>query len=494
MASSLDDIRDFVRERVQGRKVILTGDGASSFQAKIEQFRTMGAGPFLAITLKTPINDEINLGDDVTRIDVELEIDPEIFTNEASWIELFENPPEYIQKAVDDFDPDKTAFFTIFRFRTSTHAFGRKIDAARKSDWVQLEDKTFIDGFFAQHEIPAPSSTIVDAEYDSMAQASKMMNQGDGTVWSGDSTKGLSSRGNMVRWMRPDAEEQDLDHFVEKFSSACESIRIAQFIEGRPCSIHGFVFDNGVAIFRPVELLVLRGEHGKFWFAGTNTYWQPSIELRVEMRSVARLVGDALRSEYNYRGAFCCDGIAGKNGYVINELNTRIGDGLGYVANALPDFPLEIMQDLALAGQLEDIPDEFIGAVEDTVLAAGDAVPWEKIRVYQAGDFEKDEEMELYASFNEEDEMHLEGEADLNRYTKAVVKIDDAKALENFGKVRVLPGSNYGMIIFDLNEDTVPSGPSLAKHVGSALRRCAEEFGADTTGISTAKDVYGQEN
>ena len=189
MASSLDDIRDFVRERVQGRKVILTGDGASSFQAKIEQFRTMGAGPFLAITLKTPINDEINLGDDVTRIDVELEIDPEIFTNEASWIELFENPPEYIQKAVDDFDPDKTAFFTIFRFRTSTHAFGRKIDAARKSDWVQLEDKTFIDGFFAQHEIPAPSSTIVDAEYDSMAQASKMMNQGDGTVWSGDSTK-----------------------------------------------------------------------------------------------------------------------------------------------------------------------------------------------------------------------------------------------------------------------------------------------------------------
>ena len=69
---------------------------------------------------------------------------------------------------------------------------------------------------------------------------------------------------------------------------------------------------------------------------------------------------------------------------------------------------------------------------------------------------------------------------------------NDAKALENFGKVRVLPGSNYGMLIFDLNEDTVPSGPSLAKHVGSALRRCAEEFGADTTDISVAQDVYGE--
>ncbi len=492
MTSSLDDIRDFVRQKVKGRKIILTGDGASSFEAKIEQFRSMGAGPFLAICLKTPFNDEVDLGKDVTRIDVKLETDTITFTNENSWNDLFENPPAHIQKAVDDFDPQKQAFFTIFRFRTATHAFGRKIDAIRKPEWVQLEDKTFIDGFFAQHDIPAPSSTIVDADRDSMAQASIMMNKGDGTVWSGDATSGLSSRGNMVRWMRPDAEDADLDDFVDKFTTACESIRIAQFVEGRPCSIHGFVFDNGVAVFRPVELLVLRGEHGKFWFAGTNTYWQPSIELRVEMRSIARLVGEALHDEYNYRGAFCCDGIAGKNGYVINELNTRIGDGLGYVANALPDFPLEILQDLALAGKLDDIPDEFIGAVEDTVLAAGDAIPWSKIRVYQAGDFDQPYEMELYASFNEEDELNLEGDADLNRYTKAVVKIDDGKALESLGTVRALPGANYGMLIFDLNEESVMSGPSLAKHIGSALRRCAEEFGADTVGISTAKDVYGE--
>jgi hypothetical protein len=474
MTSSLDDIRDFVRQKVKGRKIILTGDGASSFEAKIEQFRSMGAGPFLAICLKTPFNDEVDLGKDVTRIDVKLETDTITFTNENSWNDLFENPPAHIQKAVDDFDPQKQAFFTIFRFRTATHAFGRKIDAIRKPEWVQLEDKTFIDGFFAQHDIPAPSSTIVDADRDSMAQASIMMNKGDGTVWSGDATSGLSSRGNMVRWMRPDAEDADLDDFVDKFTTACESIRIAQFVEGRPCSIHGFVFDNGVAVFRPVELLVLRGEHGKFWFAGTNTYWQPSIELRVEMRSIARLVGEALHDEYNYRGAFCCDGIAGKNGYVINELNTRIGDGLGYVANALPDFPLEILQDLALAGKLDDIPDEFIGAVEDTVLAAGDAIPWSKIRVYQAGDFDQEHEMELYASFNEEDELNLEGDADLNRYTKAVVKIDDGKALESLGTVRALPGANYGMLIFDLNEESVMSGPSLAKHIGSALRRCAE--------------------
>ena len=124
MTSSLDDIRDFVRQKVKGRKIILTGDGASSFEAKIEQFRSMGAGPFLAICLKTPFNDEVDLGKDVTRIDVKLETDTITFTNENSWNDLFENPPAHIQKAVDDFDPQKQAFFTIFRFRTATHAFG----------------------------------------------------------------------------------------------------------------------------------------------------------------------------------------------------------------------------------------------------------------------------------------------------------------------------------------------------------------------------------
>ncbi len=490
MTASLDDIREFVGEKVKGRKFIFTGDGASSFQAKIDQLRTLGAGPFLAITLKTMLNAGVDLGDDVTHIEVELAIDPEVYTYENSWNELFSNPPAEIKKAIDDFDPHGEAFLSVFRFRTATHAFGRKIDASRQEDWVQLEDKTLIDGFFARHQIPAPRSTVVDAVGEAMIQASKMMDSGDGTVWSGDNTKGMNSRGNMVRWLRPDADDEDEFHFIRKFSSACENVRIAEFVEGRPCSIHGFVLPDGVAVFRPVELLVLRGEHGKFWFAGTNTFWQPSIELLVEMRSVARQVGEALRSEYDYRGAFCCDGIAGKNGYVINELNTRIGDGLGYVANALPDFPFEVLQDLTIAGLAEDMPEEYIGALEDAVVAAGDTVPWAKVRVYQAGDFEEVRTMELYAQFDEVGEQHLEGEADLDTYENTVVKIKDAKALDPLGTVTCLPGTNYGILDFKINSDAISMGPSLAKHIASALRRCAEEFGADTVAISVAQDVY----
>lgn len=491
MTGSLDDIRDYVRERVQGRKFIFTGDGAQSFAAKIEQLRALGAGPFLAITLKTMLNADVELGDDVTQISLELTINPENYTYEDSWNEVFANPTQEIKDALNEFDPNGEAFLTVFRFRTATHAFGRKIDACRKLDWIQLEDKTFIDGFFAQHSIPAPRSTVVDANREAMTQASELINSGDGTVWSGDNTLGLNSRGNMVRWLRPDADPEDIGHFVRKFSSACESVRIAEFVEGRPCSIHGFVLDDGVAVFRPVELLVLRGEHGKFWFAGTNTYWQPSIELRVEMRSIARQVGEALRKDYDYRGAFCCDGIAGRQGYVINELNTRIGDGLGYVSNALPDFPFEVLQDLAVSGQVDQLDTEFIETLEDAVQAAGDTIPWAKVRVYQAGDFEDIKTMELYTRYNDDGEDHLEGDADLNRYTEAVVRVEEQKDLDHFGTVTAYPGTNYGILDFHLDDD-VPTGPSLARHIASALRRCAEELGADTVGISVAKDVYGE--
>ncbi len=491
MSGSLDEIRDFVRARVEGKKFIFTGDGANSFVAKIEQLRALGAGPFLAITLDTPLNEQIELGDDVTHIAIDLELNPENFTFEDSWNEIFENPTKEIVDALNQFDPEGQAFLTVFRFRTATHAFGRVIDASRRKEWVQLEDKTFVDSFFEKYSIPSPNYMIVDANEDAMVQASKIIDNGAGTVWSGDTKLGLSSRGNMVKWLRPDADPEDIGHFVRKFSHACESVRIAEFVEGRPCSIHGFVLPGGVIVFRPVELLVLRGLHGKFWFAGTDTFWQPSIELRVEMRTIARQVGEALKTEYDYRGAFCCDGIAGRNGFVINELNTRIGDGLGYVSNALPDFPLEVLQDLAVSNQADDLDAEVMFALEDIVITAGDTIPWAKVRVYQAGDFQKTESMELFTRYAEEHDYSLEGDADMDRYSEAVVRVEEKQNLETFGTVTTYPGSNYGILDFELSPD-IPTGPSLARHVASALRRCAEEFGAETTDISVPKDVYGE--
>ena len=111
--------------------------------------------------------------------------------------------------------------------------------------------------------------------------------------------------------------------------------------------------------------------------------------------------------------------------------------------------------------------------------------------MYQAGSFEDVKTMELFTRYSDDGKDHLEGDADLNRYTEAVVRTEEKKDLDHFGIVTAYPGTNYGILDFKL-EDDVPTGPSLARHLASALRRCAEELGADTVGISVAKDVYGE--
>lgn len=69
---------------------------------------------------------------------------------------------------------------------------------------------------------------------------------------------------------------------------SCERVRIARFVDGLPCSIHGIVFDEYVAVVRPVELIVLRSPTAGFVYAGTATYWDPPAPDRVAKTVVAR--------------------------------------------------------------------------------------------------------------------------------------------------------------------------------------------------------------
>ena len=47
------------------------------------------------------------------------------------------------------------------------------------------------------------------------------------------------------------------------------------FLEGVPCSIHGLVLPDGTAVFRPVELAILRGPDRRFVYGGLGTTWDP---------------------------------------------------------------------------------------------------------------------------------------------------------------------------------------------------------------------------
>ena len=76
-----------------------------------------------------------------------------------------------------------------------------------------------------------------------------------GAVWSGDARDGFNGGGDFVRWVRDDRDRAAAAAF---FRPRCDRVRVMPFLEGVPCSIHGFVLPDGTAALRPVEIVTLR--------------------------------------------------------------------------------------------------------------------------------------------------------------------------------------------------------------------------------------------
>ena len=111
----------------------------------------------------------------------------------------------------------------------------------------------------------------------------------------------------------------------------CDTARVMPFLEGLPCSIHGIVLPDGVAVFRPAEMLVLRGPEG-FVYLRASTLWDPPPAERQAMRRFARRVGEHLSSAYGYRGAYTVDGVMTSRGFRPTELNPRVGAAMGMLS------------------------------------------------------------------------------------------------------------------------------------------------------------------
>ena len=100
------------------------------------------------------------------------------------------------------------------------------------------------------------------------------------------------------------------------------------FLDGVPCSIHGFVLPDGTAVLRPVEIASLRDPAARTlttagWAApGTR---RPQTARRCAAPPAAWATH--LRREYGYRGAFGIDGVLTADGFRPTELNTRMSAG-----------------------------------------------------------------------------------------------------------------------------------------------------------------------
>jgi hypothetical protein len=116
------------------------------------------------------------------------------------------------------------------------------------------------------------------------------------------------------------------------------------FLDGVPCSIHGLVLPDGTAVFRPVELAILRGPGRGFVYGGLGTTWDPPDADRTRMRELARRTGDHLRATVGYRGAFGIDGVLSEDGFLPTELNSRMSGGIASLARVVDGSLFTLLQ------------------------------------------------------------------------------------------------------------------------------------------------------
>jgi hypothetical protein len=306
--------------------------------------------------------------------------------DEAAWYALDERAEDAIQAiwayearlrdlphdarvALERWDPDRRArALGAIVLSDVREVAGRARYARRLPEWAALEDKTQSPAFFDSIGVRRGALAVVRAEPGCLRSADARLDRGLGTVWAGDTRQGINGGGAFVRWVRGEESAREAEAF---FAARCDRVRVMPFIAGIPCSIHGIVFPEGAAVFRPIEMLTLRRPTaGRFTYAGTASYWDPPADDRAAMRETARRVAEGLRAQLGYRGAFTLDGVLGPDGFVPTELNPRIGAGMRHLCERTPELPLLPLAFAAAEGEPLDYRPR---ALEEVVLELADA-------------------------------------------------------------------------------------------------------------------------
>ena len=274
-----------------------------------------------------------------------------------------------VRDAVERYDPDGSAAWWVSPIGLNEPMLGRQVLGGRPRQQAVLEDKLRVDGLLEAVGWPAAPHQVARAAYDDLMQATSAVIDATGVeqvVWSGDNRDGINGGADYVRWVRSIDQAHDAATY---FAERCDRVRVAAFLDGVPCSVHGLVLPDGVATFSPMELIILRDPGaGQFVYSGLGTTWQPGADDAAAMRDLTRRLGEQLRASYDYRGAFCLDGVLTADGFRVTELNTRFSGGLSRLQLIAPEAHLELVQLNAWIGRdvgrsADDIEQQVVEAV-----------------------------------------------------------------------------------------------------------------------------------
>jgi RimJ/RimL family protein N-acetyltransferase len=445
-------IDEALRNWIAGRRIVLAGMPVAATPGWIEQLRGLGAGRVLVAGTTRGTG---SLPDAEHADWVDLDIRASDPVDEFRQFErLAADPPATLTDALSRFDPHGDALVLTAPFQAVTAVAGRPVEGARRTEWVALEDKTTNDALFDRAGVDRPACEVVAADdRRGLGAAAARLDRGNGTVWSGDAHEGFNGGGNFVTWVTDDAQA---DRAQRWFASRCRRVRVAPFIEGTPCNIHGFATDDGVAVFRPVEAMTLRStDPPALHYGGTATFFDPPEVDRARMRIVARRVGSLLRDEVGFRGSYTVDGILTEEGFRPTEVNPRLGAGFTPLVQGVPELPFLALQWAVAAGWPCPVAADEL---EATLVAAADA--------HRSGG------------------GWVSGRARWHETREHPVVVTDdgchaaADASEANGVITTGPSSQGGFIRFAATPEATPVGPPLAPRAAAAFGWADRELGA----------------
>jgi hypothetical protein len=405
---------------------------------------------------------------------------PDIITEIRAAMRLLRLLPAEVLAALDRWDPERAALVLSPMFNELPEIAGRRVYGPRRPEWRRLEDKVVIDALWDDLGVARAPSAVVPAEAAALRAAARRLDRGAGTAWAGDASQGFNGGAHCVRWVRSAEDAAEAAAFL---AERCHRARVMPFLEGVPCSIHGVVFPDGVAVFRPVELVTLRRLAGGSWgqppgwspggsgsgrlqYAGAATFWDPPTADREAMRELARRVGEGLGDRVGYRGAFTVDGVLAAEGFLPTELNPRLGAALSVMTRDLPGLPVALLDRALIEG---DAVAFGPGDLEDQVLAAAD-------RTRAGGAWSV---TEVAAEATEELAVVFEGGA-----CRPAAEDRPADGVLAFG-----PSGVGGFVRLSLHADRIPAGPPVAPLAVAAFALADERFGTGIGPLEPARAV-----
>jgi len=357
--------------------------------------------------------------------------------------------PAWAQAKIDRFDPDGKARAVLPIFGSLQQVAGRPVFGARDPSWIALEDKTRADALWDAAGVARAPSRVVDLAADAIEGVWDELDGGHGVVLALDNTEGWHGGTEGTRWVRA---RDRIDEVVAELAGHAHAVRAMPFLEGLPCSIHGWVVNGTVIAFRPVEMVVLRrAGAAQFHYAQAASFWDAPPKLHDEMRGVARAVGAHLRDTHGYRGVFTVDGVATGEGFRPTELNPRYGAGMNVLTRAIPDFPAYALH---VATVEQDLPGLDPARLEADVLEAS--------RGHRAGGGMAMTKRVLPARTIQLD------------CVDGAWRLSDREVGD--GNARIGPNPVGGIVLFRLNGETTPAGPPAGGRIASALAFLDEEF------------------